>query len=80
MYCITAETGHANRDVTNHTSGVNQSTEPLKLIHQAPGAQWNPGEEPLVYRAPTKGPDFMQQRLSRKQCHVKAEIVRNSKK
>ena len=71
-YFVSAETGQADCDVTNHTSGVKKTTAPLKLIHRAPGAQSNPGEEPLIYRTPIKGSDFMEQRLFRKQFHVKA--------
>ena len=48
MYCISAQTRQAERDVTNHTSGAKQTTEPLKLIHRAPGVQSNPGQEPLI--------------------------------
>ena len=40
--CGSAQTGQAERDVTDHTSGVNQTTEPLKLTHKVPGARSNP--------------------------------------
>ena len=38
-----ANDGQAERDVTNHTSGVNQTAEPLKLTHRTPGVRSNPG-------------------------------------
>ena len=39
IYCVSAQTGQAECDVTNHVSGVNQTAKPPKLTHRAPGAQ-----------------------------------------
>ena len=33
IYCISAQTGQPDCDITNHTSGVNQTAKPMKLIH-----------------------------------------------
>ena len=42
VYCISAKTGQAEHDVTSHTRGVNQTAEPLKLTHRAPGGSIEP--------------------------------------
>ena len=34
IYCISAQIGQAERDVTDHTCRVNQTTKPLKLTHR----------------------------------------------
>ena len=36
IYCISAQTGQAELDITKDTSGINQTAEPLKLTHRAP--------------------------------------------
>ena len=41
IYLISAQTGQTKHDVTNHTSGVNQTTELLKLTHRAFGVRSN---------------------------------------
>ena len=43
IYCISAQTGQAERDVMNHTSGMNQTAEPLKLTHRTSGTRPNRG-------------------------------------
>ena len=30
IYCVSAQAGYAERDITNHTNGVNQTAQPLK--------------------------------------------------
>ena len=49
MYCVSAETGQAARNVTNHTIRVKQTDESLKLARRIPGARSNQGYEPLKY-------------------------------
>ena len=43
VYCISVQNCQAERHVTNHTKGVNQTTEALKLTNGTPGVRLNPG-------------------------------------
>ena len=48
IYCISAQTSQVGHDITNNTSGVNQTILNPKPTHRTLGARWNPGYEPLV--------------------------------
>ena len=48
IYCNDAQTGQAECDVMNRTSGMNQIAEPPEADSPSAGAGSNPVKEPLV--------------------------------
>ena len=49
MRSAAANDCQAELDVTNDTSGVNQTAEPLRMTNRTHGTRSSPGQEPLYY-------------------------------